>query len=82
MIKPLSGIDWGKLTVNTLSGFIATLSLIFAIDAFVPTHIAEKIIVDTSAGYIILIGIAVIVGSSILGPDDRFNFSDIWTLFR
>lgn len=65
--KWFSNIDFGKWTLNTSSGFVVLTAVMFIIDSLVPGHMTEVVFTDTSAGKIIIFGLAGIVSSSILG---------------
>ena len=68
MVNKLFGtIDFGKLALDTTSGFIVTTALLLLIDAWSPSHLVADILAQRSTGYIVVAGLIVIVFSSVLG---------------
>jgi hypothetical protein len=67
LAKWFNSIDFGKLILNTSSGFVVTIAVIFFIDALVPGHMSEQILSDLNAGEIVVFGLAALLASSIFG---------------
>jgi hypothetical protein len=80
MLTKLAGIDFGKWTLTTSSGFVVTAAVIFLIDALTPGRLTESIFINDSAGDIVVYGFAAVVISSVLGllMDSIFHTFGRW----
>lgn len=65
--KLFGSIDFGKLSINALPGFIVFAALLLLVDAFTPMHLTADILAEKSAGHIVVCALIIIIGSSILG---------------
>jgi hypothetical protein len=65
--KVFGSVDFGKLTVNSVSGFISGVALLLLVDAFTPGRLVESILNEKPAGIIVVEILIVIAGSYAFG---------------
>ena len=65
--KWLGSVDFGKLALDTTSGFIVTTAILFILDACSAEHVISGIFSDNSAGSMVVYALVIVVGSGVLG---------------
>jgi hypothetical protein len=63
----LANLNAEKLSLNTLSGFVAFLAVLLTFDALTPSHVIQSVLAETDAGPIVMATLFVIAVSAILG---------------
>ncbi len=81
MLNKLFGsIDFGKLTVDAIPGFISGVAALLMVDAFTPGHLAQEILNDKPAGILVIESLMVVVASYAFGllTDTTFHTFGRW----
>ena len=65
--KWLGNFDLSKLALDTTSGFIVLVAILFILDALTAEHVIKNILTDNTAGSIVVFVLVAGLGSSVLG---------------
>jgi hypothetical protein len=79
--KLVGSIDFGKLTINSISGFFAFTALLLFVDAFTPGHLTQEFFnTNVPAGKIVVDVLMVVIGSTALGllADNLYATTGRW----